>query len=70
MIKRIFSLTAFLLTAAFATAQQPELYKDWHQTPEARADDIIRRLTIEEKARLMIDVSEPVERLGIPKFQW
>ena len=70
MIKRIFSLSVFLLTAAFATAQQPELYKDWHQTPEARADDIIRRLTIEEKARLMIDVSEPVERLGIPKFQW
>ena len=70
MIKRIFSLSVFLLTAAFATAQQPELYKDWHQTPEARADDIIRRLTIEEKARLMIDVSEPIERLGIPKFQW
>ena len=46
IIKRIFSLSVFLLTAAFATAQQPELYKDWHQTPEARADDIIRRLTI------------------------
>ena len=59
-----------LLTAPPAFAQQREDYKDWTLTPEQRADDIIRRLSVEEKARLMVDESKAVERLGIPKFQW
>ena len=59
-----------LLTATPAFAQQREDYKDWTLTPEQRADDIIRRLSVEEKACLMVDESKAVERLGIPKFQW
>ncbi|MEQ8552564.1 MAG: xylan 1,4-beta-xylosidase [Cyclobacteriaceae bacterium] len=44
--------------------QNPELCH------EQRADDLIARLTLEEKAALMCDVSEAIPRLGIKKFNW
>lgn len=37
---------------------------------EARARDLISRLTLEEKAALMCDVSDAIPRLGIKKFNW
>ena len=39
-------------------------------SPEARAEDLVSRLTLEEKALLMCDESEAVPRLGINKFHW
>jgi len=37
---------------------------------EERAEDLISRLTLEEKAALMCDQSEAIPRLGIRKFNW
>jgi beta-glucosidase len=37
---------------------------------EERIDDLVGRLTLEEKVSLMIERAAPVERLGIPKFPW
>jgi len=37
---------------------------------EERANDLMKRLTIPEKAILMCDVSEAIPRLGIKKFNW
>src|SRR5690606_4964726 len=37
---------------------------------EDRAKDLISRLTLEEKAALMCDVSDAIPRLGIKKFNW
>lgn len=59
-----------MLCSLNVAAQQMLPYQNWRLTPEQRADDLIKRLTIEEKARLMIDVSKPVDRLGVPQFQW
>lgn len=39
-------------------------------THEERAKDLISRLTLEEKAALMCDVSDAIPRLGIKKFNW
>jgi len=44
--------------------QNPEL------SSEERAEDLISRLTLEEKVALMCDVSEAIPRLGIKKFNW
>ena len=45
-----------------------------YQNPELnsaeRAKDLISRLTIEEKAALMCDVSDAIPRLGIKNFNW
>jgi beta-glucosidase len=35
-----------------------------------RADDLLKRLTLEEKISLMQDSSMPVKRLGIKKYNW
>jgi beta-glucosidase len=44
--------------------QNPEL------SAEQRADDLLGRLTLEEKTKLMMDTSPAISRLGIPQFQW
>lgn len=37
---------------------------------EERADDLLSRLTLEEKASLMMDASPAIPRLGIPEWHW
>jgi beta-glucosidase len=45
-------------------------YQDPKLTAAERADDLLGRLTLEEKVSLMMDTSPAIERLGIPQFQW
>ncbi len=45
-------------------------YTNSSLSPEERADDLVKRLTLEEKVLLMMDVSAPVERLGIKEYNW
>ena len=56
-------------TALLATAQQLP-YQDGRLTAQQRADDLLSRLTLEEKVSLMMDTSPAIPRLGIPQFQW
>jgi len=67
--KRLWFLSLCVLGMWHLHAQQfpfqnPEL------SSEERAKDLISRLTIEEKAALMCDQSDPIPRLGIEKFNW
>ena len=62
-------LTLLACLALSANAQQLP-YKNPQLTAEQRADDLLGRLTLEEKVRLMMDSSPAIERLGIPQFQW
>ena len=69
MKKALLTLAAAL--SLNATAQtQPLPYQNPALTAETRADDLLGRLTLEEKAKLMMDVSPAIARLGIPAFQW
>lgn len=45
-------------------------YKDPSLSSKKRAEDLISRLTLEEKAALMCDQSDAIPRLGIKKFNW
>ena len=45
-------------------------YQNPALSAEERAEDLLNRLTLEEKTRLMIDTSPAIPRLGIPQFQW
>ena len=58
-----------LATISGVQAQQLP-YQNTQLSAAERAADLCSRLTIDEKARLMLDVSEAVPRFGIPKFQW
>ncbi|OCX53000.1 glycosyl hydrolase [Mucilaginibacter sp. PPCGB 2223] len=52
-------------------AQQVLLpYQNPKLSSEVRAKDLVKRLTLKEKVGLMKDVSDPVPRLGIKKFNW
>ena len=65
--KTLLTLTAML--SLHATAQTLP-YQNPALTAEVRADDLLGRLTLEEKAKLMMDTSPAIARLGIPAFQW
>jgi beta-glucosidase len=60
--------------ALVASAQQPAANKYPYQNPNLsaheRAVDLCSRLTLEEKASLMLDESPAIPRLGIKKFFW
>lgn len=45
-------------------------YKNSSLSPEKRAEDLVKLLTLEEKVQLMQDASRPVERLGIKPYNW
>ena len=51
-------------------AAQTLPYQNPQLTAEQRADDLLKRLTLEEKVRLMMDTSPAIDRLQIPQFQW
>lgn len=60
----LFSLTAISVSA------QKDIYKNPDLPFGERVDDLISRLTLEEKVILMKDVSLPIERLGIKEYNW
>ena len=68
MIKKLLDMFMLGLCAATAYAQLP--YQNAALSAAERADDLLGRLTLEEKVSLMMDTSPAIERLGIPQFQW
>ena len=65
------AILPFLLTPVSAQ-ENPQIYP--FQNPqlsvEKRVDDLITRLTPEEKVGMMMNRSAAVERLGIPAYNW
>ncbi|RXG32404.1 xylan 1,4-beta-xylosidase [Leeuwenhoekiella marinoflava] len=69
MKKAIVYLSIFFLSCSGISAQEYP-YQNPALSPNERAADLVSRLTLEEKANLMCDVSEAIPRLGIKKFNW
>ncbi len=64
-------LVTILVMTGMATLQAQTLpYQNAALSAEERAQDLLQRLTLEEKAQLMMDTSPAIPRLGIPAFQW
>ena len=60
----------FFLIGAITVQAQVLPYQNAQLSAEQRADDLLGRLTLEEKTKLMMDISPAIPRLGIPAFQW
>ena len=67
-LNKKFFLLLFIVISINAKAQLP--YQNPNLTSAERAKDLIGRLTLEEKASLMLDQSPAIPRLGIKKFNW
>ena len=64
LVTILFMVGASALQAQMLPYQNPQL------TAAERADDLLSRLTLDEKVKLMMDQSPAIARLGIPQFQW
>jgi beta-glucosidase len=69
---RIAFLSAGLLIGFALLAQEYKSYPMWnHLLPmEQRVDDLVSRLTLEEKAAQMLNAAPAISRLGIPAYDW
>ncbi|MBQ9203346.1 MAG: glycoside hydrolase family 3 C-terminal domain-containing protein [Prevotella sp.] len=68
-MKKLFA-TLFGTMMVISISAQSLPYQNPDLSAAQRADDLLSRLTIEEKVSLMMDTSPAIERLGIPQFQW
>ena len=64
------SIAIVLLTCTLLANAQQLPYQNPQLTAQERADDLLTRLTLDEKVKLMMDSSPAISRLGIPQFQW
>ena len=69
MNKRLLTIISTALVTMSLCAQILP-YQNPNLSAAQRADDLLGRLTLEEKASLMMDRSPAIPRLGIPQFEW
>ncbi|MGK9477762.1 glycoside hydrolase family 3 C-terminal domain-containing protein [Melioribacter sp. OK-6-Me] len=63
-------LFVLVLISVNLFAQDLSDYLDVSLPFEERVDDLLKRLTLDEKISLMVHQSSAVERLGIPQYNW
>src|ERR1041384_4760343 len=65
---------AVLLLAGSLLAQgvppKDAKYLDPNQPSEVRVDDLISRMTLEEKASQLVNQARAIPRLGVPAYDW
>src|SRR5262249_22023629 len=57
-------------TAGLAQEQQPLPYLDPSLPLHQRVDDLVGRMTLQEKISQMQDVAPAIERLHVPAYNW
>ncbi|TVT37307.1 glycoside hydrolase family 3 protein [Hymenobacter setariae] len=61
---------ALLALGHLAHGQAIPLFRDPKQPLNARVNDLIKQLSLEEKAQQMLDQSPAIPHLGIPAYSW
>lgn len=70
-MKRLTILLAALLFLTGINAQEPKFpFNDPNLSVDQRVEDLLDRLTLEEKVGMMMNGSTGIERLGIPDYNW
>lgn len=68
MKKILLTLTALMATVALSAQTYP--YQDSSLSFEERAKDLVSRMTLEEKVSQMQNGAAPIDRLGVPFYDW
>ena len=63
-------LLLLLLLPAALRAQQQYPFQNYKLAFNARVDDLVSRMTLEEKVSQMLNSSPAIARLGIPAYDW
>lgn len=64
------ALTVSCSSGQSVQSQKAPLYMDPSQSISARVDDLVSRMTLEEKASQLVNQSRAIPRLGVPKYDW
>lgn len=64
----LFILSALLLPLSVAAQSLP--YQNASLPVDVRVDDLVGRMTLEEKISQMMNDAPPIDRLGIPAYNW
>src|SRR5581483_12020529 len=65
--------SVFVLTATASFAQQSSsqpAYKNPNLPIEQRVDDLVSRMTVEEKVSQLAHIADGIPRLGVPAYDW
>src|SRR4030095_516828 len=65
-----FLLALNLLVVTVLHAQQQFPFQNTSLSFEKRVDDLVSRLTLEEKVGQMLNAAPAIPRLGIPAYDW
>ncbi len=68
MKKLLLTLTALMAIVALSAQTLP--YQDSSLSFEERAKDLVSRMTLEEKVSQMQNGAAPIDRLGVPFYDW
>src|ERR1700743_2665770 len=83
MLKKVFSLIALVFTLIAANPCHPGQHQDNPKDSlaalpfmnpglptEQRVDDLVARMTLQEKIGQMMNAAPAIPRLGIPEYNW
>lgn len=70
-MRKVYCLVFMLNLLALNTfAQENFAFKNPNLTTEQRVDDLVSRMSIDEKISQLMDSSPAIERLGVPEYNW
>ena len=70
MKNRLFILVVFIFFISCSRKSENYLFQDEKLSFEQRAEDLVSRLTLEEKVSQMMEDAPAIPRLGIPAYNW